>query len=595
MTEVRELLAEQGIRLKGGYALGDHKGLCPRCSHTRRKKTDPCLSVTIEADRAVWCCHNHGCGFAGSVQERHEIDHSRPHQRRTESPVKPKLEPGSLPANVIEWFAGRKITEATLKRNAIGYEARYMPAVRKEVSCIAFPYRRAGEVVNVKYRDGAKNFCQVKGAEKILYGLDGIASAEEIIIVEGEIDKLSLEEAGYRNAVSVPDGAPAKIGEWPQDPETDKKFEYLWNCCAEIEGATKIILATDGDAPGRALAEELARRLGRERCWQVTWPSINDTLLKDANEVLVHEGPDVLREVIAGAQPHPIKSLHDFGAFESETLALFRDGPKRALSTGWPSLDEHMKIREGELSVVTGIPGSGKSEFIDALMVNLARQFGWRFALCSFENPSAEHIAKLAEKYIGHPFLEGPRPRMTELDLQVAMRWLREHFAFIRADDEAPTIDWILETAKAAVLRYGVRGLVIDPYNEIEHKRPGSMSETEYVSQTLGKVKRFAQAHGVHVWFVAHPAKMHRDNNGKIPVPTLYDISGSANWANKADLGVVVHRDWRENGNTTEIYVRKVRFKAVGSLGMVSLRYDRATGRYSDPATEATQQGLPYQ
>ncbi len=201
---------------------------------------------------------------------------------------------------------------------------------------------------------------------------------------------------------------------------------------------------------------------------------------------------------------------------------------------------------------------------------------------------------KLAEKYIGHPFWEGPTPRITELDLQVAIQWLREHFTFIRADDEAPTIDWILETAKAAVLRYGVRGLVIDPYNEIEHKRPGGMSETDYVSQILGKVKRFAQAHGVHVWFVAHPAKMYRDTNNKMPVPTLYDISGSANWANKADIGVVVHRDWGEGADTSEIYVRKVRFKAVGRVGVVPLRYDRVTGRYADPPASDVEHQTPY-
>jgi twinkle protein len=169
---------------------------------------------------------------------------------------------------------------------------------------------------------------------------------------------------------------------------------------------------------------------------------------------------------------------------------------------------------------------------------------------------------------------------MSETDLRVTIQWLREHFYFIRADDEAPTIDWILENARSAVLRHGVRGLVIDPYNEIEHKRPSAMSETEYVSQILGKVKRFGQAHGCHVWFVAHPAKMHRDSNGDIPVPTLYDISGSANWANKADLGIVVHRDWRENANSVEIHVRKVRFKSVGRVGVVTLEYNALTGCY---------------
>jgi twinkle protein len=201
--------------------------------------------------------------------------------------------------------------------------------------------------------------------------------------------------------------------------------------------------------------------------------------------------------------------------------------------------------------------------------------------LCSFENPPAEHIAKLVEKHLGAPFWDGPRQRMTEAELRQGMEWAADHFHLIRFDDEAPTIEAILDKARAAVMRHGIRGLVIDPYNEIEHHRPPSVSETEYVSQLLGKVKRFAQLHDVHVWFVAHPAKMPRDGNS-LPPPTLYDISGSANWANKADLGVVVHRDPAKDPTRTDIYVRKVRFKSVGKIGVASLRYDRATGLYAE-------------
>jgi twinkle protein len=203
------------------------------------------------------------------------------------------------------------------------------------------------------------------------------------------------------------------------------------------------------------------------------------------------------------------------------------------------------------------------------------------FALCSFENPPAEHISKLAEKYLGLPFWQGPQQRMTEAELTQALQWVGDHFVLIRFDDEAPTIEAIIDKARAAVMRHGIRGLVIDPYNEIEHRRPGNMSETEYVSQILGKVKRFAANFGVHVWFVAHPAKMAREG-GSLPVPTLYDISGSANWANKADLGVVVHRDPTKDPTRTEIYLRKVRFKSVGKIGAVSLRWDRASGRYGE-------------
>jgi twinkle protein len=234
----------------------------------------------------------------------------------------------------------------------------------------------------------------------------------------------------------------------------------------------------------------------------------------------------------------------------------------------------------------TGTPGSGKSEFIDALAVNLAGRYGWRFAICSFENAPEEHISKLAEKYLGLPFWDGPIHRMSEAELLgVIEGWISDHFHLIRFDAEAPTIEAILDKARAAVTRHGIRGLVIDPYNEIEHRRPANMTETEYVSQLLGMVKRFAQNHGVHVGFVAHPAKPHRDGNGSSPVPTLYDIIGSANWANKADVGVVVHRDPEKDQTRTDIYMRKVRFKSVGKIGAVSLRWDRATGRYADTAS----------
>ena len=99
----------------------------------------------------------------------------------------------------------------------------------------------------------------------------------------------------------------------------------------------------------------------------------------------------------------------------------------------------------------------------------------------------------------------------------------------------------------------------------------------------LGKVKRFAQAHGVHVWFVAHPTKMHRES-GKIPVPTLYDISASAHWANKCDLGIVIHRERFDGDEHVDIHIKKVRFKAVGKPGKATLRYDRPTGRYFEAA-----------
>jgi twinkle protein len=586
MTTLAEKLLEHGIRLRSHDA-GNFKILCPKCSRDRKNASDPCMSVTIDELGAKWKCHN--CNWTEGIILKSE----RYQPRLRPQPVKPKPTPSGPTAAIAAWFAARGISEATVKRNRIGFAQHWIPALNAEADCIAFPYYRDGELINVKYRAlTTKAFAQEKGAEKILYGLDDIAEQKSAIIVEGEIDKLALEEAGYRNVLSVPDGAPALVKEGPADPE-DRKFEYLGNCADELHRLERITLAVDADGPGHALEEELARRLGKERCWRVRWPDAADTQCKDANETLVAHGATVVRESIEGAAPYPIEGLHSVHDYAAETLALYRDGRKRGHSTGWSSLDELMTIRDGEFSVVTGVPNSGKSEFIDALMVNLAKRYGWRFGVCSFENPPNEHISKLAEKYLGLPFWDGPTQRMSEAELRRGMDWVDEHFHLIRFDEEAPTIERALEVAQAAVLRHGIRGLVLDPYNEFEHKRPSNQTETEYVSQTLGRVKRFAQSHGVHVWFVAHPAKPPRDG-AQDHVPTLYDISGSANWANKADLGVVVHR--RDATSTiTDIHIRKVRFKSVGKLGVTSLRYDRATGRYSEmPPPEPTGRARAY-
>jgi len=586
MPTLAELLLEHGIRARS-YREGGQKLGCPRCSHTRKHKSDPCLTLTIDRDGAVWKCHH--CGWSGAVSEREDRQSCRSQRRRPAATVKPTAQPGDPTPALLQWFAKRGISAATVQRNHIWMARNYIAKLGAEVDCIAFPYFRTGVLVNIKFRAlSEKAFAQVKGAEKILYGLGDIADVKSAVIVEGELDKLALDEAGIRNVVSVPEGAPEKVKAGEPDPE-EAKFVCLANCAEYLDQLDRIILAVDNDGPGRALAEELARRLGKERCWRVRWPDSGDAPCKDANDVLLMHGADVLRECIEAAELYPIAGLHSTFDFVDETLSLYRDGRKRGLSTGWKSLDEYMTIRPGELTVVTGVPGSGKSEFIDALAVNLAHAYGWRFAMCSFENPPDEHIAKLAEKYLGLPFWDGPTRRMSEADLQRAMDWIADRFCLIRFDDEAPTIEAILEKARAAVMRHGIRGLVIDPYNEIEHRRPSNMIETEYVSQLLGKVKRFAQQHGVHVWFVAHPAKLGRENGGSRPVPTLYDISGSANWVNKADIGIVVHRDLERDPTRAEIHVRKVRFKSVGKIGTVSLRWDRATGRYAEIAATRSQ------
>ena len=452
-----------------------------------------------------------------------------------------------------------------------------MHQLEEEVPCLAFPYTRKGETVNIKFRAiHEKAFRQVKDAEKILYGLDDLTEPWAVV-VEGECDKLALDVAGIPNAVSVPDGAPP-AGSKP----SETKFEYLLNCTTQLDPLKKIVLAVDNDAPGKTLEEELARRLGPERCWRVTWPDA----CKDANEVLLRQGPEALRRCIDEAKPFPLEGVVRVEDLAEDVIRLYREGLRGGVSTGWNSVDQHYTVRPGELTIVTGVPSHGKSQFLDALAVNLARIHDLVIGICSPENlPVARHLAKLIELYTGQPFREGPQERVPQQGLLPALQWLDDHFVFL-APEETLTLTELLQTARSLVTRHGIRGLIIDPWNEFEHTRPNGQTETEYICTSLTHIRRFARNHGVHVWLVAHPQKLYRREDGSYPVPTPYDISGSAHWRNKADNCLTVWRDENDPDQPVRVYVQKIRFREVGKIGMVELQFDRVTGQYKEAIPE---------
>jgi twinkle protein len=576
VIDLDDRLAEQGIKGIATEKPGNHKVPCPQCSHTRKKKGDPCLSVTIDGrGGAVWKCHH--CGWDGGASES-----------RRDRPIYKRPDPnrqGTKTEKLYDWFGRRGISAAIVDRYGITFKRAYIPGLKREEWAIAFPYWRGGQLINVKYRTVEKDFAQEKDAEPIFYGLDDI-KGDTAVIVEGECDKLAFAEAGVPHAISVPAGAPADVAAMVPPIEQDKRFAFLWNSLVALQSVEKFVIATDNDGPGHALAEELARRLGKERCWRVTWPALNDIPVKDANDVLLAHGPEVLREMVEAAEPWPIDGVYVASA--SDLLALRNRPVDRGLSTGWPGLDEFYRIVPGHLSVISGVPNSGKSEFLDALMVNLASEHGWRFVVCSLENPPDDHAAKLVEKHVGQPFRSygWGKSRMADADVAKGAAWVAERFRFLVKDtDDGVTLDWILDRARALVTRFGARGLVIDPYNELEHQRPREMTETEYIGALLARLKRFGRTNGVHVWIVAHPAKPSPNKpQGKRPEPlSLYDISASANWANKADFGVIVHRAAPKDRKVT-IYVRKARFKHVGRQGDADLEWTPDTGRYTEPA-----------
>lgn len=427
---------ETGIDTRGKSS-GEVKTTCPRCSASRKKKTYPCLNVNL--DEGVWHCWH--CGWAGSLKQG---EYSRPALTKTYRKPDYVRSATGLPERALQWFTTRGISEQVLVRNQIGHGMQYFPQIEQEATCVMFPYRRRGEVVNVKYRTADKMFRMEGGCERILYGLDDVG--ERLVWVEGEIDKLSVEVAGIASCVSVPDGAPA-----PDSKQYESKFDFL--DAPELARASVHIIAVDNDAPGLRLRDELVRRLGPDKCRIVDWPDG----CKDANDVLMQLGVDALSGCINDARELPIVGAHDVADFMDDIQRLYERGIPRGVSTGWKCLDEHYNVRAGDVTVITGAPNSGKSEWLDALTVNLAQLHGWRIGVFSPEQGTkAEHAAKLAEKHTGKPFNAGPTPRMTAAELDQAMTWAQDHYTWI--DPDEPTLTSLLTIARQLVLRRGVRG-----------------------------------------------------------------------------------------------------------------------------------------
>lgn len=447
---------------------------------------------------------------------------------------------------------------------------------------IVFPFIDRGTVVAEKYRAPGKKFWQRAGGKRTFWNVDALddpALADgrmPLVVTEGELDALSAIDCGFPLSVSVPDGAPGvSEGEDPErlkpiDPGDDErgKFEFLWNNRERLAKVKRFVLAVDNDPPGKRLAAELVRRLSASRCLFVAYPEG----CKDLNDVLMKQGADAVARVLNGAQPYPVRGLYRLSEYpEHDALATFK--------TGWWTLDRHLRVFPGEFMVVTGIPGHGKSTWVYNLLVNIAEQYGWRSALFSPEMPTVPQLRdKLRRIRMRGPILDLDRDALAATD-----EWLGRYFVFIDADptgqdDEDFTLDWVLDKATDAVLRDGIRVLVIDPWNEVEHARRKDETMTEYIGRSIRALKRFARLYGVVVIVIAHPTKeVARD--GKSRSPTLYDIEGSAHWFNKCDHGVVI--DWPDsNIDESVVRVPKVRFEESGERGQVRLKFDRLSGRY---------------
>ena len=542
------------------------QGICPLCSHTRKPKNQKAQCASYDWERGLGTCHNCNTTF-----QLHTYQRKGSSERVYIRPETPE-QFNEVSTNVETWFGTRGISKQTLRDLQVSEGSEFMPQTGKKENTIQFNYIMGGQLINVKYRDGRKNFKLYKGAEKVFYNIDSIVGYDTCVIVEGEMDVLALHEAGVPNAISVPNGATLN----------NNNLDYLDNCIDYFDDKTRIILAVDQDEPGQMLQRELVRRLGAEVCYLIDFNGN-----KDANDFLLEHGADALRNAIHNSRPVPLENVSTLKDIEDELKDFVKNGFKPGFQIGLSNFDKIFSTYTGQFITVTGIPSSGKSDFVDQMVVGYNNIYGWKTAYASPENqPVYLHAHKLMRK----TWQDMPSPG----DIG-GNKWkevadhVNDNYFFI--DMDKYSLESVLRKGAELVKRKGIKCLVIDPFNKIRDTNAASDDVNRYTMDYLAKIEAFCKKYDVLVFIVAHPTKMYKGQDGKIEEPTMYNIKGGGEWYDASYHGLLVHRDY--DAKTTKVKVLKVKFQNLGENGAEShFTWEPRSGSFV-PHESAVAEGEP--
>ena len=566
-TEINGFLIDQFNQ--HGLDIGKTQGTCPLCSSDRKLANQKKKCASYDWERGLGTCHNCSSTFQLHTYQRKGA--SEKVYTRPTNGVIPKTS-----SKVEEWFEQRGISEKSLTDLKVSEGTEFMPQTGNKENTIQFNYYMGDQLINVKYRDGRKNFKLYKGAEKVFYNINSVVGYDWCVITEGEMDVLAFHEAGITNAISVPNGATLN----------HNNLDYLDNCIDYLEDKSKIILALDQDEPGQALKQEFIRRLGAEVCYLI---DLQDC--KDANEYLVKYGSNELKNVINKAAQVPLEGVSTLKDVEDDLKDFVKNGFKPGYQVGLSNFDDIFSTYTGQFITVTGIPSSGKSDFVDQMSIGYNKNYGWKTAFASPENqPTHLHVHKLMRK----SWQDMPLPSDIDGDKwnQVAEH-VNDNFFFI--DMDRYTLEGVLRKGAELVKRKGIKCLVIDPFNKVRDYNAGSADVNVYTLEYLTKIEMFAKKYDVLVIIVAHPTKMYKGQDGKIEEPTMYNIKGGGEWYDASYHGLLVHRDYE--AKTTKVKVLKVKFQNLGDNGAeCHFTWEHKSGSFIPLVTPtAEEDGLPWE
>jgi len=510
-----------------GIASKAKTSTCPKCSEHRKKKNDKCMSV-------FWDTGLGQCNHCGETIQLHTYKSKEQPEKEYVKPILSLIKP-SYSDELIKYSLDiRGISESTLKRFKITEAKEWMPKAKGVVNCILFNYYVDNILTNVKYRAKNKDFKLYKDAEKVFYNLDYIRTTKDCVIVEGEWDALSYGESGVNNVVSVPNGFNLK--------GDHINLDYLDNYTEYFDNKTVIYLAVDNDAAGLKGQKELIRRLGAEKCKVVDFKDC-----KDANDYLIKYGKEALKETLKNAKDVKIEGIFDVNDVKQSMLNTYRNGQNRGTSTYINCVDNAWKWRGGEVNVWTGYQNEGKTLMLNQLSVIRAKNENAKVGVFSPENmPLDDFYNDIIEMYIGKscdPFYSNNY--MSETEFNKGLKFCEDNFFLIYPEKDFK-IDSIFERAKYLVKKKGIRTLIIDPYNTVEHKIKSGEREDLYISRFMAQLKRFAVEYDLSINLVAHQitARPNDKDGGRYYKPTLNNIKGGGTFADKADNVLIV---WRPN------------------------------------------------